>query len=120
MCPVLEGGDHYAFIVASPRQRDLLRDGRYSMHSFPRPDNEDGFNLTGKASLVEDPSTREQLYQLFVSERAALGVPPPGDNELLFRFEISSCLLTRSTGHGDPHRLHTIWRSPASARQTVT
>lgn len=109
MCPLLAGEDLYAFIVASPKQRDLLRDGRYAMHSFPRPDNEDAFYLAGKAVLVEDRLSRDQLSEVFVSERAALGVPPPGDSELLFRFEINSCLLTRTTGHGDPDPVHTIW-----------
>jgi hypothetical protein len=113
MCPLLEGDDLYAFIVASPKQRDLLRDGRYAMHSFPRPDNEDAFYLAGKGNLVEDRSSREQLSQVFVSERAALGVLPPGDSDLVFRFEINSCLFTRTTGHGDPDTLHTIWRSSA-------
>lgn len=111
MCPLVEGDGLYAFIVDSPKQRDLLRDGRYAMHSFPRPDNEDAFYLAGMANLVEDRSSRQALSQVFVSERAALGVPPPGNRELLFRFDIDSCLLTRTTGHGDPHPVHTIWRS---------
>ena len=112
MCPLLAGEDLYAFIVASPKQRDLLRDGRYAMHSFPRPDNEDAFYLAGKAILIEDPMSRDRLSQVFVSERAALGAPPPGDDELLFRFEIDSCLLTRTPGHGDPTPVHTIWCPP--------
>jgi hypothetical protein len=35
MCPLLTGTGLYAFIVPSPKQRDLHRDGRYAMHSFP-------------------------------------------------------------------------------------
>ncbi|HEY3036359.1 MAG TPA: hypothetical protein VGJ54_17095 [Streptosporangiaceae bacterium] len=41
-----------AFIVPSPKQRDLHRDGRYAMHSFPLDDNEDAFYLSGVASYV--------------------------------------------------------------------
>ena len=40
MCPLLTEAGLYAFIVPSPKQRDLHRDGRYAMHSFPLDDNE--------------------------------------------------------------------------------
>ncbi|MGH9055435.1 MAG: pyridoxamine 5'-phosphate oxidase family protein [Acidimicrobiales bacterium] len=111
MCPLIESDGMFAFIVASPKQGDLLRDGRYSMHSFPTPDNEDAFYLTGAASKVDDPATRARLSDLFVAERQAIGVRPPGDTEVLFQFMIRSCLFTRTTGHGDPSPVHTIWRS---------
>jgi hypothetical protein len=34
----------------------------------------------------------------------------PDDRQRLFAFDIESCMLTRTTGHGDPHPTHTIWR----------
>ena len=40
MCPLLTATGLYAFIVPSPKQRDLHRDGRYAMHSFPLDDDE--------------------------------------------------------------------------------
>ena len=113
MCPLLDGGGLYAFIVPSPKQRDLLRDGRYAMHSFPTPDNEDAFCLTGAATRVDDATTRARLADLFVSEREWIGVPAPPEDDLLFTFSIESCLLTRTTGHGDPHPDHTVWKAPA-------
>lgn len=111
MCPLLDESRLYAFIVPSPKQRDLLRNGRYAMHSFPRPDNEDAFYLTGTATLVEDAATRTRLADLFVSERASIGVLPPPAEDLLFSFGIGSCLLTRTTGHGDPHPDHSVWNA---------
>lgn len=111
MCPQLYEGGLYAFIVPSPKRRDLLRDGRYAMHSFPTPVNEDAFYLTGRASLVEDAATRALLSDQFVSERSEIGLPPPPEDQLLFTFGVESCLLTRTTGHGDPQPDHKVWRA---------
>ena len=45
MCPLLHEAGLFAFIIPSPKQRDLRRDGRYALHSFPCEDNEDAFSL---------------------------------------------------------------------------
>jgi hypothetical protein len=50
VCPQIFDGGLYAFVIPSPKQRDLLRDGRVALHSFPCPDNEDAFYLTGHAA----------------------------------------------------------------------
>src|SRR6516162_11684398 len=65
MCPLFTETGLYAFIVPSPKQRDLHRDGRYAMHSFPLDDNEDAFYLSGVASSVQDPQIRGRLAQQF-------------------------------------------------------
>jgi hypothetical protein len=111
MCPLVTGNGLYAFIVPSPKQRDLHRDGRYAMHSFPLEDNEDAFYLSGLASHVRDAAIRGRLAQQFADERSALGVPPPGDDQHLFEFHVQAAMLTRTTGHGDPEPQHTIWRA---------
>lgn len=111
MCPLLAGGELFAFIVPSQKQDDLRRDGRYAMHSFPTPQNEDAFYLTGTALVVSDGATRAVLAAQFVSERSAIGVQPPAAHDALFRLSIDRCLLTRTTGHGDPAPVHMVWRS---------
>ena len=112
MCPLLtEDGGLFAFIVPSPKQRDLKRSGAYALHSFPSPTNEDGFHLTGQAAMVSDADRRDDLANQFVSEREALGVVPPSLDDALFEFDIDSCLLTLTRGHGDPSPNHRIWRS---------
>ncbi len=62
------------------------------------------------ASAVGDAGTRNRLAQQFVDERAdiGLGLETLAD-QLLFRFDIERCMLTRTTGHGDPSPVHTIW-----------
>ena len=78
MCPVIHGGGMYAFIVPGPKQADLHRDGRYALHSFPCPDNEDAFYCTGRAEADEDAGLRQVLAEIFVTERAGVrGYPCP-------------------------------------------
>jgi hypothetical protein len=111
MCPLLTDTGLYAFIVPSPKQRDLHRDGRYAMHSFPLEDNEDAFYLSGVASQVLNARTRDRLAQQFADERAASAIPPPGEEQHLFEFQVQAAMLSRTTGHGDPQPQHTIWRA---------
>jgi hypothetical protein len=110
MCPLLTDTGLYAFIVPSPKQRDLHRDGRYAMHSFPLEDNEDAFYLSGVAGHVLDPGIRDRLARQFVDERSD-ALPPPGEEQHLFEFGVQAAMLTRTTGHGDPQPRHTIWRA---------
>ncbi len=110
MCPLIHHSGLYGFIVPGPKQADLHRDGRYALHSFPCEDNEDAFYCTGRAEPVDDAAVRNALAELFVSERSALGVPAPGADDQLFSFRLQRCLLTRTTGHGDPSPRHTTWR----------
>ena len=112
MCPILHGGGLFAFIVPGPKQADLRRDGRYALHSFPCPDNEDAFYCTGRAAAEDDLVIRQVLADIFVTERADAGVPAPAPDHLLFRFGIETCLLTRTTGHGDFAPEHRIWKAP--------
>ena len=37
----------FLLIGPSPKRRDLLRDGRFALHSFPSPQVDDEFYLTG-------------------------------------------------------------------------
>lgn len=110
MWPLLTEDELLAFIIPSPKQADLRRDGRYTLHSFPCEGNEDTFSISGHARLEEDASTRRALEQQFVREHETLGVPTPDPDDALFRFDIGSCLLTRATGRGDFTPIHEVWR----------
>ena len=111
ICPLLTETGLYAFIVPSPKQRDLRRDGRYAMHSFPLEDNEDAIYLTGAASYVSHPRIRDPLARQFADERSDSAAPPPGEEQLLFEFQVQAAMLTRTSGHGDPQPRHTVWRA---------
>ncbi len=51
----------YCFIVNSPKRRDLERDGRYALHSYPPEENDDEAYLAGHAVRVRDPLVVAQL-----------------------------------------------------------
>ena len=114
MCPIIVGDHLYAFIVPSPKRADLSRDGRYAMHCFPPAQNEDAFYITGRAEPRHDPELRERVARLFFEERGVAEAPPQAAHDRLFEFFIDSCLLTRTTGHGDWEPRHTVWRAPAT------
>lgn len=111
MCPVITDDGLYAFIIPSPKLNDLLRDGRYAMHGFPPPENEDAIYLTGRAEARTDRALRDTLTRLFFDERGLTESPPGFETQGLFEFLIESCLLTRTTGHGDHDPQHTIWKA---------
>jgi hypothetical protein len=111
VCPLITDEGLFAFIVPSPKQRDLSRTGAYALHSFPCPTNEDAFYVTGQAAVVTDTERRNALERQFVAERDVIGVAPPSMDDVLFEFDVDSCVLTRTTGHGDPSPSHRIWHA---------
>lgn len=58
MCPLLAGPGMYAFIIPSPKQEDLLRDGRYAMHSLPADPDEGARRPGATTSGLVTPLTR--------------------------------------------------------------
>src|SRR6185295_6756821 len=110
----------YALLIPSPKRVDLIRDARFSMHSFPTENDEDAFYLTGVASVVDVDTLREAIIGQFLEERPTIGLDEEdlGD-QLAFEFDIATCLLTRTTGHGDPNPRHEIWHAePATKRRS--
>ncbi len=53
--PVITDEGLYCFIIDSPKRRDLERDGRYALHSFPPEESDDEAYVTGRAQRVSDP-----------------------------------------------------------------
>jgi hypothetical protein len=53
--PVITAEGLYCFIVDSPKRRDLERDGRYALHSYPPEESDDEAYVTGRAVRVNDP-----------------------------------------------------------------
>lgn len=110
MCPLLTQEAVYAFIVPGPKRGDLHRDRRYAMHSFPAEANEDAFSFTGKARPVTEDAAVADLAERYATERQLVAPPPEIVRWELFTFDIESCLLTRTQGHGDPDPRHETWR----------
>jgi hypothetical protein len=109
VCPILTDTAMYTFLVASPKRDDLHRDPRYALHAFPTDDNEDAFYVTGVAQPRPDPALRDVIAAQYFGERD-MAEPPAGfEAEELFELLIGSCLVTRTTGHGDWDPQHSVW-----------
>src|SRR3954463_14326163 len=95
MCPLLADDRLFAFIVPGPKCRDLERDGRYAMHSFPCDDNEDAFMVTGGATRVDDAALRARLVAQFLAERSQFPMTEADlEAQTLFEFSVDRVLLT--------------------------
>ena len=47
--PVITDDGLYCFVIDSPKRRDLERDGRYALHSFPPEESDDEAYVAGRA-----------------------------------------------------------------------
>jgi hypothetical protein len=71
VCPVLANDGLYVFVGNhSPKLRDLLRDGRYALHSFPNPQVDDEFTVAGRAERVDDAVIRQIVYDAYTATGA--------------------------------------------------
>jgi hypothetical protein len=110
VCPVLSGRRLFVLITAaSPKRRDLLRDGRYALQTFPQPKpGSDEFSVTGRATLVEDPAVRSAVLAdaRHMADRS----------ETLFELSIDRVLHTRWENPLTPQMrpVQRKWRAPGS------
>jgi hypothetical protein len=112
ICPLISADGLFALLIPSPKRMDLHRDNRYAMHSFPAEDNEDAVYLRGRAHRVEHGALWDELAAQFLREREMTAASAGFEEQELFEFGIERCLRTISTGHGDPHPSHIVWRAP--------
>ena len=111
MCPVVVEEGLFGLLIPSPKLADLRRDPRCALHSFPSPQNEDAFYLTGRAEPRGDADVRRAVDRAFLAERGLDDAPPGFAEQTLVEFLADTCLLTRTTGHGDWAPRHQVWRA---------
>ena len=104
--PVITDEGLFCFIIDSPKRRDLERDGRYALHSFPPEESDDEAYLAGRARPVTDPVRVARLA-------GAPGAPP--------RRSTGGCSSSPSTPprvrrHGPGGALRRSPRPPLPAR----
>jgi hypothetical protein len=97
VCVNLVDDDLHLLIIRSPKRQDLLRDGRFALHSFPAPDTDDEFNLAGRVNQVTDPDLVHRIEQAQI----ARGATTAGD-ELGFTLDIERALYSRYKARGEP------------------
>jgi hypothetical protein len=108
-CPILHDGAIYGLIGPSPKQRDLIRNELYAVHSFPSPERDDEFYFTGRAH----PRSAADLAARVRETLIATGATSSGD-EALFEFDLERALLAQYGARGEagnwPPR-YTKWRA---------
>jgi hypothetical protein len=108
VCPVLTGGRLYVLITAeSPKRRDLERDGRYALQTFPQPKpGSDEFYAAGSARLVRDAATRAAV--LSAAKHMA------DVSEVAFELGLDRVMHTRWEDPLTPRMrpVHRKWRAP--------
>ena len=100
--PVIADGGLFCFVTASPKCRDLERDGRYALHAYPAENSDDEAYLSGLARPVTDELQQARLAKM---HRAA-----PDVNWRLFELEIEVAMVTHRPGPMEPAE-HRIWRA---------
>ncbi|MBI1816768.1 MAG: hypothetical protein HYR72_17450 [Deltaproteobacteria bacterium] len=108
-CPILVGSGLFGLIAPSPKQGDLLRDRRFAVHTFPVPDRDDEFYLSGRAIHREDRSLADQVRASFLASGGTSSA-----DEMLFEFDIEHALLATYKKRGEPNNwppIYTKWHA---------
>ena len=109
--PLITDNGLYCFIINSPKRRDLDRDGRYALHSFPAENTDDEAYLAGRARVVVDEARVGELARAMRAE--------PRVDWRLYEFSVDVAMLVRHgepvTGAGNPGRAtRLLWRDPGA------
>jgi hypothetical protein len=99
-------GTLYAFIGRSPKQVDLLQDGRFAIHSHQDPAQPDELELRGRARLVEDGAERAAVASVWFFE--------PDETYALFAFDIEAAILGERAADEWPPRYSRWPERPAN------
>jgi hypothetical protein len=100
--PVIADGGLFCFVMASPKRRDLERDGRYALHALPAEHTDDEAYLAGRARPVNSEIRRARLARI---HRASGEV-----DWRLFELEIEVAMVTHRERPSEPAE-HRIWRA---------
>ncbi|WBB65679.1 pyridoxamine 5'-phosphate oxidase family protein [Micromonospora sp. WMMD812] len=112
--PVITDEGLFCFIIDSPKRRDLERDGRYALHSFPPEESDDEAYVAGHARPVTD--------QARVARLAANAGAAPQVDWRLFEFTVDVAMLARrdsgsagGPGEGRGRPAVQVWLDPHAA-----
>ena len=105
ICPTVFEGGLYALIGPSHKRRDLLRNGRFALHSFPCPEVDDEFLVMGRARMIDDQNLRLRV----LADLKSKGMTSSED-ELLFEFQIDRAMHAAYNGpHGTWPPKYAVW-----------
>src|SRR5690348_9019081 len=102
--PVIRDDGLFCFVLDSPKRRDLERDGRYALHSYPPDDSDDEAYVAGHARRVTDQAKVAQLAGVMRAQ--------PELDWQLYEFTVDVAMLARRRHgeHGSVGAAHEVWR----------
>jgi hypothetical protein len=114
ICPILTESALFGMIIPGPKLDDLRRDPRYALHgeTFPPPDQDDGFYVTGTALELSDAAVWEQVALQMLTERSMTERWPGFEAQVLFEVRVELCLLTLTRAADGFPAGPTVWRAP--------
>jgi len=108
ICPTVVNGRLYALIGPSHKRADLLRDGRYALHTFPPQDVDDEFLVMGRATFIDDPAIAEAVRKDLIARGMT-----SSEDETSFEFGIERVMHAKYPGgHGTWPPKYSIWKAP--------
>ena len=109
VCPVIANGGLYLFIGnQTPKLRDLLRDGRYALHTFPNPEVDDEFSVSGRVRRCDDAAVREVVYAAYTATGAFTS------NDTLFELWLEKALHAKYGPRPSWPPVYTRWSAAAA------
>ena len=110
VCPIVVDGGLWVFVGPSPKRDDLLRDGRYALHTFPSEDRDDEFFVAGRVTPVRDPTQIARADTVYRAQGTT-----HGDEDQLFQLGIERALHSAykpRDGSNTWPPAYTRWRAP--------
>ena len=112
VCVIVGAGGMFVALVPSPKQRDLERDQRFALHSFPPEAVDDEFVVTGRALRVDDPVRRAKVQANYRN--------PIAEHDTVFELDLETALLARYRHRGDWPPSYTRWRAGRGVDQPAS
>ena len=107
VCPLIVDGRLWVFVLPdSPKCGDLLRTAKYALHTFPAPEVDDEFYVTGAAVRVDDPAARAA-----VSAAVAAQGTTHGEHDILFDLRIERALHAKYEGCPSWPPAYQVWKA---------
>jgi hypothetical protein len=106
VCPVIANGGLYVFVGNhSPKLHDLLRDGRYALHTFSSPEVDDEFFVAGAAGRIDDAAVRKVVYDAYTATGAHTS------DDTLFELRLDRALHSKYGPRPSWPPVYTKWRA---------
>ena len=110
VCPVIANDGLYLFIGnQTPKLQDLLRDGRFALHSFPNPAVDDEFYVSGRVRRVDDLAVRQIVYDAYIATGAHTS------NDTLFELWLERALHAKYGPRPSWPPVYTKWSSASAS-----